>query len=356
MSDLSGTFGAEDMGEPVYLFDHDLAGLESFFRGMGERPFRARQVMHWVYKRGVTDFRAMTDLSAALRRRLEQAATLTLPRVVREQVSRDGTVKLLLELADGERVETVLMPEGHKVTQCVSTQVGCAMGCAFCRTGTLGLRRHLTAGEIVAQVVVGQRRAGPDRRITNVVFMGMGEPLHNLDNVLRAFRILSDDHGFNITRRRLTISTAGLADRIRRLPAEVLPSLAVSLNATTDETRDRIMPVNRRFPIAELLEALRDRPLPPRARYTIEYVLLGGVNDTPGDARRLVRLLSHLRCKVNLIAYNPHPESPFRRPDPDRVEAFRRYLLEKNFTATLRRSRGEDILAACGQLKADEAS
>ncbi len=343
------------MGEPVYLFDHDLAGLESFFREMGERPFRARQVMHWVYKRGVTDFRAMTDLSAALRRRLEETATLALPRVVREQVSRDGTVKLLLELADGERVETVLMPDGSRVTQCVSTQVGCAMGCAFCRTGTLGLRRHLTAGEIVAQVVVGRRRIGPDRRITNVVFMGMGEPLHNLGNVLRAFRILSDDHGFNITRRRLTISTAGLADRIRQLPPEVLPSLAVSLNATTDEIRDRIMPVNRRFPIGELLEALRSRPLPPRARYTIEYVLLGGVNDTPEDARRLVRLLSRLRCKVNLIAYNPHPESPFRKPEPGRVEAFQRYLLEKNFTATLRKSRGEDILAACGQLKADEA-
>ncbi len=342
------------MTAPAHLLDYDLPRLEAFFETLGERPFRARQVMHWVYKRGVTEFGAMTDLSAALRRRLDAAATLELPRVVREQVSRDGTVKLLVELSDGERVETVLMPEGDRVTQCVSTQVGCAMGCAFCRTGTLGLRRHLTAGEIVGQVVVGQRRAGPGLRVSNVVFMGMGEPLHNLDNVVRAFRILSSDHGLNITRRRLTVSTAGLADRIRRLPADMLGSLAVSLNATTDEVRDRIMPVNRRHPIGELLEALREAPLPARARYTIEYVLLGGVNDTPEDARRLVRLLSSLRCKVNLIVYNPHPESPFRRPDPEAVEAFRSHLLRKNFTATLRRSRGEDILAACGQLKAQE--
>ncbi|RMG96811.1 MAG: 23S rRNA (adenine(2503)-C(2))-methyltransferase RlmN [Candidatus Dadabacteria bacterium] len=339
----------------VDLFDHDLEGLERFFETLGEKRFRARQVMHWLYKRGVTRFEDMTDLSARLRARLAEAATARLPRVVREQVSRDGTVKLLLELADGERVETVLMPDEGRVTQCVSTQAGCAMGCAFCRTGTLGLRRHLTAGEIVAQVLVGQARMGPERRITNVVFMGMGEPLHNFDNVVRAFRILSSDHGPNITRRRLTVSTSGLADRIRRLPPEMLGSLAVSLNATTDEVRDRIMPVNRRFPIAELLAALRESPLPPRDRYTIEYVLLGGVNDTPADARRLVRLLSDVRCKVNLIAYNPHPESPFRRPDPEAVAAFQEVLLRKNFTATLRKSRGEDILAACGQLKADEA-
>ncbi len=336
------------------LFDHDLPGLERVFERWGEKRFRARQVMNWLYKKGVTRFEEMTDLSAALRERLGREATAALPRIAAEQTSRDGTVKLLLELADGERVETVLMPDDGRVTQCVSTQVGCAMGCAFCRTGTLGLRRHLTAGEIVAQVVVGQARVGPDRRITNVVFMGMGEPLHNFDNVVRAFRILSSDHGLNITRRRLTVSTAGLADRIRRLPPEMLGSLAVSLNATTDEVRDRIMPVNRRFPIQELLEALRESPLPPRDRYTVEYVLLGGVNDSPDDARRLVKLLSHVRCKVNLIAYNPHGDSPFERPRPEAVEAFRKILLDKNFTATLRKSRGEDILAACGQLKAEE--
>ncbi|NOY44722.1 MAG: 23S rRNA (adenine(2503)-C(2))-methyltransferase RlmN [Deltaproteobacteria bacterium] len=338
----------------VDLFDHDLPGLERVFERWGEKRFRARQVMNWLYKKGVTRFEEMTDLSATLRERLGREATAALPRIAAEQTSRDGTVKLLLELADGERVETVLMPDDGRVTQCVSTQVGCAMGCAFCRTGTLGLRRHLTAGEIVAQVVVGQARMGPDRRITNVVFMGMGEPLHNFDNVVRAFRILSSDHGLNITRRRLTVSTAGLADRIRRLPPEMLGSLAVSLNATTDEVRDRIMPVNRRFPIQELLAALRESPLPPRDRYTVEYVLLGGVNDSPDDARRLVKLLSHVRCKVNLIAYNPHGDSPFEKPRPEAVEAFRKILLDKNFTATLRKSRGEDILAACGQLKAEE--
>ncbi len=342
------------MTRPSHLLDLDLPGLEAYFASLGERPFHARQVMRWVYKRGATGFDAMTDLSAGLRERLAREASLAVPRVAAEHESRDGTRKLLLELGDGKRVETVLIPDAGRITQCVSTQVGCAMGCAFCRTGTQGYERNLTAGEIVGQVVLGQRRAGA--RITNVVFMGMGEPLHNRDNVVRAVRILGSDHGLNITRRRLTVSTSGLVDEMRRLPADVLPALAVSLNATTDAVRDRLMPVNRRWPIAELLGALKDLPLPPRARYTIEYVLLGGVNDTPDDARRLVRLLSDVRCKVNLIAYNPHPDSPFRAPDPAAVEAFQAHLLAKNFTAILRKSRGEDILAACGQLKADTAN
>ncbi|GAB4280232.1 MAG: 23S rRNA (adenine(2503)-C(2))-methyltransferase RlmN [Deferrisomatales bacterium] len=336
----------------VQLFDLDLAGLQSLFERMGERPFRAGQVMQWVYKRGVLDIDRMTDLARPLRAELARRASLRLPAVEQDLRSRDGTRKLLLRLADGERVETVLIPDEERLTQCVSSQVGCAMGCAFCRTGTMGLVRHLTAGEIVSQVVLARQLLGPERRVTNVVFMGMGEPLHNLDNVVRAFRILSDDHGLNITRRRLTVSTCGLVDAMRRLPAEVLPSLAVSLNATTDAVRDRIMPVNRRYPIAVLLEALKELPLPPRARHTIEYVLLGGVNDSPEDARRLVRLLSGVRCKVNLIAYNPHESSPFRAPTPEAVAAFQSQLLEKNFTAVLRKSRGQDILAACGQLKA----
>ncbi|MBI5015896.1 MAG: 23S rRNA (adenine(2503)-C(2))-methyltransferase RlmN [Deltaproteobacteria bacterium] len=339
----------------VHLLDLDLPGLEGFFQGFGERPFRARQVMHWLYKRGVTDFEAMTDLGRAVRQELGRRARLDLPAIAAEQVSVDGTRKLLVELGDGERVETVLIPDEDRLTQCVSSQVGCAMACAFCRTGASGLRRNLTAGEIVGQVVLGQSLVPPGSRVTNVVFMGMGEPLHNLENVVRAFRILSSDDGLNITRRRLTVSTCGLADAVRRLPADVLPSLAVSLNATTDEVRSRIMPVNRRHPIAELLGVLRDRPLPPRCRYTIEYVLLGGVNDSLEDARRLVRLLSKLRCKVNLIPYNPHRESAFAAPEPERVEAFQQHLLGKGFTTVVRKSRGQDILAACGQLGAEEA-
>jgi 23S rRNA (adenine2503-C2)-methyltransferase len=339
------------MTASVHLLDLDLPALEGFFQRLGERPFRARQVMHWLYKRGVTDFEAMTDLARSVRGALVREARLDLPRIEAEQASADGTRKLLLELADGERVETVLIPDEDRLTQCVSSQAGCAMGCAFCRTGAGGLRRDLTAGEIVGQVVLGQSLLAPGQRVTNVVFMGMGEPLHNLDNVVRAFRILSSDDGLNITRRRLTVSTCGLVDAMKRLPAELVSSLAVSLNATTDEVRSRIMPVNRRYPIAVLLAALRDLPLPARARYTIEYVLLGGVNDTPEDARRLVRLLSDLRCKVNLIPYNPNPESEFEAPEPERVEAFQQHLLGKGFTTVIRKSRGQDILAACGQLR-----
>ncbi|MBI5441451.1 MAG: 23S rRNA (adenine(2503)-C(2))-methyltransferase RlmN, partial [Deltaproteobacteria bacterium] len=304
------------------LLELDLPHFESYVQTLGEKPFRARQVMRWIYKCGVLDFAAMTDLSRDVRAKLREEAVLDLPRVSRELRSTDGTRKLVLELADGARIETVLIPDEDRLTQCVSSQAGCAMGCAFCRTGSGGLRRNLTAAEIVGQVLLAQTLLPAGTRVTNVVFMGMGEPLHNLEAVTRAFRVLSSDHGLNITRRRLTVSTCGLVDALKRLPEEVLPSLAVSLNATTDEVRDRIMPVNRRYPIAELLGTLRELPLPSRARYTIEYVLLGGVNDTPEDARRLVKLLSSLRCKVNLIPYNPHEASPFRAPDQNAVEAF----------------------------------
>ncbi len=341
------------MAAPVHLLNLDLPALEQFFHDLGERPFHARQVMQWVYRRGVLEFGEMTDLAQGLREKLTAAATLRLPELAREQVSADGTRKLLLELEDGRQIEIVLIPDEERLTLCISSQVGCAMGCDFCRTGSGGLERNLTTAEIVGQVVLGQRLAAQGSRISNIVFMGMGEPLHNLDNVLAAFRILSADHGLNITRRRLTVSTCGMVDALHRLPPEVLGSLAVSLNATTDAVRDRVMPVNRRWPIAELLGTLRQLPLPPRARYTIEYVLLGGVNDTLEDARRLVRLLSDIRCKVNLIAYNPHPDSPYRAPEPEAVEAFQSYLLGKYLTAVLRKSRGQDILAACGQLKAE---
>jgi 23S rRNA (adenine2503-C2)-methyltransferase len=341
------------MSIPTQLLGCDLPDLEAFFRQLGERPFRAKQLMQWVFKRGAVSFEAMTSLPRELRARLAESAVLDVPRAVSEQRSLDGTAKLLLELRDGERIETVLIPDGDRLTQCVSSQVGCGMGCAFCRTSSGGLRRNLTAAEIVGQVVLGQIQAGEGRRVTNVVFMGMGEPLHNLDAVVRAFRVLSSDHGLNITKRRLTVSTCGVVDAMKRVPADLLSSLAVSLNATTDEVRDRIMPVNRRYPIARLLGALRELPLPPRARFTIEYVLLGDLNDSAEDARRLARLLSDVRCKVNLIPYNPGGAREFKIPSPERVAAFQRHLLEKNFTAVLRRSRGQDIHAACGQLRAE---
>jgi 23S rRNA (adenine2503-C2)-methyltransferase len=338
--------------ERPLFFDFDLPSLEAFFIGIGEKKFRAGQAMVRVYRKGARDFEGITEFSAALKKRLEERLSMALPRVVERQESRDGTVKLLLELADGERVETVLIPDEDRLTQCISTQAGCAMGCRFCRTASLGLSRSLSAGEIVSQVLVGETGGGFNRLPSNVVFMGMGEPLHNFDNTVRAFSILNSDYGPNIGKRRLTVSTCGLVDAMRRLPAEMIGCLAISLNATTDELRDRIMPVNKRYPLAELIAALRELPLPPHGRFTIEYVLLGGVNDTPEDARRLVKLLSGVKCMINLIPYHPHEESDFAAPTPEAVWRFQSYLLEKDFTAVLRKSRGEDIYAACGQLRA----
>lgn len=343
----------------VSLLDFDQPGLDAYFERLGEKPFRSKQLMHWIYKRGVYDFNGMTDFSQQLRDKLCKSAKIELPEVEREQVSKDGTRKLLLRLGDGLLVETVLIPEAKRLTQCVSTQCGCAMGCAFCRTGQGGLSRSLGVGEIVGQILLGLSLAAGgatggaagDNRLSNIVFMGMGEPLHNIENVLAAIRIISSDHGLSITKRRLTISTCGLVEAMKRIPPDLLPSLAISLNATTDEVRNRIMPVNKQWPLAVLLSTLKSLPLPQRGRYTIEYVLLGGVNDSMDDAKRLVRLLSEIRCKINLIAYNPFEGSLFAGPDPVRAKEFQTYLMNKNFTTVLRKSRGSDILAACGQLK-----
>jgi len=327
--------------------------MEEFFLSLGEKKYRAGQCAVRMYRKGALDFEEMTEFSAKLRALLAERATLWLPKVIDRQQSHDGTVKLLLELADGERVETVLIPDGERHTQCLSTQVGCAMGCRFCRTATAGLTRNLTPAEIVTQVIAAQLEGGFGKRVTNIVFMGMGEPLHNFEGTVKAFNILSSDYGLTIAKRRITVSTCGLAAKMRELPVEMLPSLALSLNATTDEVRMRIMPVTRAHPIAELIETLKALPLPSRARYTIEYVLLGGLNDTMEDAARLVRLLSGVPSKINLIPYNPHGDSDFAAPDPEQVERFKRYLLDKNFVAVTRKSKGDDILAACGQLKAE---
>lgn len=340
------------MALPPLFYDFDPPALEDFFRGLGEKPYRARQALHRVYRKGARSFAEMTEFPAALQQRLAETLSLELPQVRERQVSRDGTVKLLLEMRDGECVETVLMPDEDRLSQCVSTQAGCAMGCKFCRTASLGLTRNLSAGEIVGQVLAGEAESGFGRRVTNVVFMGMGEPLHNLEATARAFGLMTSDHCLAIGKRKISISTSGLVDAMKRLPEEMLPSLAVSLNATTDEVRDRIMPVNKRYPIAALLKTLRELPMPPRARYTVEYVLLGGVNDSLEDAKRLTKLLAGVRCKINLIPYNPHEAGEFAAPDPEAVARFQAYLLEKDFTTFLRKSRGSDILAACGQLKA----
>ncbi len=336
------------------LLSLDKKGMEEFFASLGEKPFRARQLLMKIYSQGAFSLDSLTEFSAPLKEKLASSSYIGLPELVEKQKSADGTEKLLLRLRDGEMVETVLIPDEERLTQCVSTQAGCPMGCKFCRTASGGFRRNLEAGEIVGQVVAAGAYSSFQKRVTNVVFMGMGEPLLNLEAVTRAFEILTADWGFGISKRKITISTCGLVEEMKKLPPEVLASLAVSLNATTDAQRDLLMPVNRRHPIAELLGALKELSVAHKGQYTIEYVLLGGVNDTIEDARRLSKLLAGLRCKINLIPFNPHGESDFKAPDPRAVERFQSHLLERGFVAVLRKSRGEDIMAACGQLRADE--
>ncbi|RME40216.1 MAG: 23S rRNA (adenine(2503)-C(2))-methyltransferase RlmN [Deltaproteobacteria bacterium] len=323
--------------------------LADFFAGLGEKAFRARQMLRWLYQRDVSDFDSMTDLSKALRARLAEIATVSDLRPEQVLISRDGTRKYLFRLRDGQTVESVRIPmDEGRTTLCISSQVGCAMGCAFCLTGTFGLQRNLSAAEIVNQVLAA-RRDGP---VNNIVFMGMGEPLHNLDNVVRALHILYAGEGLNYGPRRVTLSTSGLVPELRELGRRVRVGLAISLNATTNELRDQLMPVNRRYPIEELLQACRDYPLQPRERITFEYVLLGGVNDSLADAKRLVRLMHGVPAKINLITYNEHDGSAFQAPDPEAVDAFQGYLLNHGLVAVRRASKGQDILAACGQLKA----
>lgn len=322
--------------------------LTAFCSGLGKERFRSAQLMRWIYRRGVTDFAAMTDLAKAFRRDLANRARISdwTPEITED--SRDGTRKYLFRLEDGQTVETVRIPmDEGRCTLCISTQVGCAMHCAFCLTGQFGLSRNLTAAEIVNQVC-GALKDGP---VQNIVLMGMGEPLDNLDNVVRALQILYAREGFNYSPRKVTLSTAGLVPEIRELGRRVRVNLAVSLNATTDRTRNELMPVNRRYPLGDLLAACRDYPLQPRERITFEYILIRGVNDSDQDARRLVRLLHGIKAKVNLIVFNEHEGSVLRAPSPVTVEAFQKILLDRNLVAIRRASKGQDISAACGQLK-----
>jgi 23S rRNA (adenine2503-C2)-methyltransferase len=333
-----------------------LAELAGFLSALGERPYRARQVYHWLHQRGAASFREMSDLPASLRALLSERARLDTLEMAAEQRSVDGTLKWKWRTEDGHFVESVYMPEAGRRTLCLSSQVGCALGCTFCLTATMGLARHLSAGEIVDQVARANRRLleigeGPaPRPLTNLVFMGMGEPLHNYESVKAALEILLSEDGPNFSHRHVTVSTSGLVPAIRRLGEETEVKLAVSLNATTDAQRSALMPINRRYPLAALLEACRAFPMRRGRRITFEYVLLGGVNDSAQDAERLARLIRGIPAKVNLIPYNHNPGLPFSAPAPGRVEAFRDLLLAGNVTAVVRRNRGRDISAACGQL------
>ncbi len=312
--------------------------------------YRAGQVLSWVYHRRVPSFAAMSDLPKALREELAQH--FSIPHLVPSLVSgsKDGTRKLLFDLDATAAIESVLIPEPPRLTLCISSQAGCGMGCAFCATARLGLIRNLTAAEIIGQVLAAQAQLHGDERISNIVFMGMGEPLANYDNVVQAIEILSAPWGLGFSGRRLTVSTVGLVPQMRRLVTETDVHLAVSLTATSDEQRERLMPINRRFPLAELLDVCRQLPIGERQRITFEYVLLAGINDTPHDATRLIRLLHGIRAKVNLIPFNPFPDAGFEPAPDDVVLRFRKALVAADIGTTIRRSRGRDIQAACGQL------
>jgi 23S rRNA (adenine2503-C2)-methyltransferase len=340
---------------PQELLGKSAEELREWTAALGEPAYRGAQIYHALYAERRFDFAVMSNLPAALRARLQQEACIGLPRVVRRYYSSDGSVRYLLALESGEqpptRIETVFMPEESRQTICISTQAGCAVDCHFCLTAQLGLVRNLTAGEIVGQVLV----ALEDNRAklmpqTNVVLMGQGEPLLNYEPVMAAVRLLLDPNGIALSPKHATLSTSGIVPGIERLAQEkVRPKLAVSLNASSDEQRDPIMPINRKYPLAVLLDACRRYPLRPWEKLTFEYVLLGGFNDAPEDARRVVKLLAHLRAKVNLIPWNPG-ELPYAPPDPAHTEEFRRILTEKGLPAFVRYSRGQDIMAACGQL------
>ena len=329
--------------------------LSDWFVQNGQQSFRAKQVFKWIHSRCVASYDEMTDLSKDLRGQLKDHAPLLPLEILDEVFSSDGTIKFLLGAAGKDRIEAVWMPSAKRRTLCVSTQVGCAMGCAFCATGTLGLKRSLRAGEIVGQVEAVVQRLKTKtlvRPVSNVVFMGMGEPLANLDATIAAVDILLDDAGLGLSRRHVTVSTIGLVPAMKKFAERSRVKLAVSLNATTDEVRDRLMPINRRYPIKTLLEACRALPLHGADRITFEYVMLAGVNDSLQDAKRLVKLLGDISCKVNLIPYNSFEPLGFSRPSDGQILDFLDILTSKGLSAFVRNSRGEDKMAACGQLLA----
>ncbi len=341
-----------DQAERVNLIGLDRNTLESWFQEIGEKSYRARQILKWIHARGVVDFSAMTDLSKSLRARLKDEACLDLPQIVRTQVSQDGTTKWLMALEDGNQIETVFIPEANRGTLCVSSQVGCALNCAFCATARQGFSRNLATAEIIGQVWQAHRNL-EQGKITNVVLMGMGEPLLNFDAVIPALNLMMDDLAYGLAKRRVTVSTAGLVPAIDKLAGCSDASLAVSLHATTDEVRNQLVPINRKYPLSQLLEAC-DRFIQNERqqgrKITWEYVMIDGVNDSVADARRLVRLLSHIPSKINLIPFNRFAGIDFNRSSQVALDRFQAILQQAGYLTTVRRTRGNDIDAACGQL------
>ena len=332
--------------------------LGAEMKAMGAEPFRARQLWHWIYHRGAREFSAMTTLSKKFREQLAERYVVARPVTSRTQASVDGTRKWLLAFADGQEAECVHIPESDRGTLCVSSQVGCTLTCKFCHTGTQRLVRNLEAAEIVGQIMVARDDLGEwpspqdDRQLTNIVLMGMGEPLYNYDNVAKAIKIAMDHEGLSVSKRKITLSTAGVAPMIERVGAELAVNLAISLHAVTDELRDRLVPLNKKYPLKELLEACRNYPsLSNARRITFEYVMLKGVNDSPAEARALVKLLEGIPAKVNLIPFNPWPGAPFECSTEEAITAFGDIVNAAGYASPVRTPRGRDILAACGQLK-----
>jgi len=337
------------------LLDFDRAALEAEFVAAGHQAFRARQVLKWIYHQGCFDFDLMLNLSKAQRAWLKANYVIELPEIAVSRLSKDGTRKWSIQLASGELVETVMIPEGSRRTLCVSSQVGCMLDCSFCATGKQGFNGNLTTGQIVGQIMLANAEmavAGDDRSVTNVVLMGMGEPLLNFDAVLRATNLMTDDLAFGLAKRRVTVSTAGVVPGIRKLTEHSEIALAISLHAPTDELRDELVPVNRKYPIAELIDACREylAVLGERRSITVEYTLMKGVNDSLAQARQLAKLMRSLRCKINLIPFNPFPGSGYERPSDRAVRDFQSLLIKAGHSAMLRTTRGDDIEAACGQL------
>ncbi|HEX7229474.1 MAG TPA: 23S rRNA (adenine(2503)-C(2))-methyltransferase RlmN [Candidatus Binatia bacterium] len=339
-----------------HIADLSLRELSGFLTEHKHPAYRVKQIWQWLFQKRATTFAEMTSLSRELREKLAEHFVIGRLRVLRRAESRDGTVKFLFGLADGESIESVLIPEPTRLTLCISTQAGCAFGCAFCATALLGLKRNLTCGEIVEQILEVSRTLSDGHRITHVVLMGMGEPLANYDQTLRALQILTDgEWGVGISPRRVTLSTVGLVPQIEKLMAETKVNLAISLHAPNNELRGQLMPVNRKYSLAQLIDCCRSLPIPRRKRITFEYVLLHGVNDSEQHARELAKLLRGIPSKVNVIPFNPHPGSKFLRPTSERIARFQTVLHDAGVQINVRRPRGDDIQAACGQLQGEEA-
>ena len=350
-----GSLAGMDRQQKVNLLGLDQAALTAWFEGRGEKPFRARQLLKWIHQQGVDDFDAMTNLSKALREDLKTSASISAPQPVMDQKSQDGSRKWLFQLADGNRIETVYIPEPDRATLCISSQVGCSLNCSFCSTATQGFNRNLSSDEIIGQLWMASRLLREDGSlpVSNVVLMGMGEPLLNFDNVVAATSLMQDDFAWALSKRRVTLSTAGVVPALNRLGEVSDVSLALSLHAPDDELRNELVPLNRKYPIRQVLDACKQYVGEGRRRVTIEYVMLAGVNDSDAQARALARLLRKVPSKVNLIPFNPFPQTRYRRSDSQRIDAFRDILHRSGIVTITRRTRGDDIDAACGQLAGD---